>query len=444
MTRYSLFLIGMLVAGAPAVTAAQPQPPLTLDEAIARMRANHPALQGASAAVDEAAARVQQARSGWYPRVNVREAWQRGNHPVYAFSSLLSQRRFTAADFAIERLNEPDAISNHQFAVQSEAFLFDGGATRAAVKQASAGQRIAEARRRLAERDLAMATVDAYADIIRRDAALAAATRALEAAAADRDRAQARLEAGVVTEADVLAVKVRHAQLAAQAEMLGAERRIATERLNALIGAPAGTTFVLAPLAEASVPTESPDAAVTTALAAREEVVLADEERAVARAGLDGAKAAWMPTVGAQAGVEWNGNSFGDRAHSWFLGAEVRINVFNGFADKARSAAARANVRGADARREAVVRDVRLDVLNAHARLTSAVAQVAIGRDAASQAGAAHQIVRDRYEHGLVDVTTLLDSARAVADADARAVAATAAAQMAAVAYERALGRFPR
>ena len=126
------------------------------------------------------------------------------------------------------------------------------------------------------------------------------------------------------------------------------------------------------------------------------------------------------------------------------MGAEVRLNLFNGFADRARLAAAQAATRGVDARREAVLREIRLDVLAAHAQVTSAVAQVAIGRDAAAQAAAAHQIVRDRYEHGLVDITTVLESARAVADADARAVAARAEAQGAAVAFERAVGRFPR
>ena len=443
MTRPTFVLSFLLLAAASTAPVAA-QTPLSLDEAVARTRASHPTLRGATAGVEEAAARVDEAKSGWYPRVNVHEAWQRGNNPVFAFSSLLSQRRFTAADFAIDRLNNPDAMTNHQFAVNTEAFLFDGGVTRAAVAQARAGKTVAEAQRRMAERDLAMATVDAYVDVVRRDAALGASRRAVDAAVADLDRAQARFDAGVVTEADALAVKVRHAQLAAQAAMLDAERRVAAERLNALIDAPPGATFVLDALRETPAPTESADAAVTAALAARDEVVLADAEREMGRAGVDRAKAAFMPTIGAQAGAEWNGNTFGSREGNWFVGAEIRLNVFNGFADRARRAAAEAATRGTDARRETVLRDIRLDVLDAHARLTAAVAQVAIGRDAASQAAAAHQIVRDRYEHGLVDITTVLESARAVADADARAVAARADAQRAAVAFERALGRFPR
>ena len=40
------------------------------------------------------------------------ETWQRGNQPVFVFGSLLNQRRFTAADFALDALNHPDAIDN--------------------------------------------------------------------------------------------------------------------------------------------------------------------------------------------------------------------------------------------------------------------------------------------------------------------------------------------
>ena len=47
-----------------------------------------------ASAIDEADARMQQAQSGFWPRVDVTETVQRGNQPVFVFSSLLSQRRF--------------------------------------------------------------------------------------------------------------------------------------------------------------------------------------------------------------------------------------------------------------------------------------------------------------------------------------------------------------
>ena len=88
---------------------ASAQSPLSLSEAIARAKAHNPDAGSAAAAEREAAERVTQARSGYFPKVDVAESWQRGNNPVFVFSSRLAQRRFTEADFALDALNHPDA-----------------------------------------------------------------------------------------------------------------------------------------------------------------------------------------------------------------------------------------------------------------------------------------------------------------------------------------------
>src|SRR4026209_2799886 len=89
----------LLVAVLGLAVPADAQTPLTLTEAIARARAQN-ADAGSSAAVErEAAQRIRQARAGYLPKVDVIESWQRGNQPVFVFSSLLAQRQFTAADF---------------------------------------------------------------------------------------------------------------------------------------------------------------------------------------------------------------------------------------------------------------------------------------------------------------------------------------------------------
>ena len=51
-----------------------------------------------------------------------------------------------------------------------------------------------------------------------------------------------------------------------------------------------------------------------------------------------GARQAFLPQVGWQGGYEWNGADFTDRAGGWIVGAEVRVNVFRGLADRARAA----------------------------------------------------------------------------------------------------------
>ena len=54
------------------------------------------------------------------PKVDVTESWQRGNHPVFVFSSLLAQRQFSATDFALAALNHPAATNNFRTTLSVE------------------------------------------------------------------------------------------------------------------------------------------------------------------------------------------------------------------------------------------------------------------------------------------------------------------------------------
>lgn len=147
--------IYLFVAALALVTPAAAQTPLTLTEAIVRARAQNPDAGSTAAAEGEAAQRVTQARAGYWPRVDVAESWQRGNQPVFVFSSLLAQRQFTTADFALGALNHPDAVDNFRSAVTVEQSLFDR-ATRANVAAAGLGHALATANRMMVDHDLAV------------------------------------------------------------------------------------------------------------------------------------------------------------------------------------------------------------------------------------------------------------------------------------------------
>ena len=115
-------IILLIVSLAPPAFA---QEALSLQEAVARARSANPSARAAAAGVEESSARVTESRAGWWPRVDASETVQRGDLPVYAFSTLLSQRRFSEADFAIATLNHPDPLTNHRAAVTVQHALFD-------------------------------------------------------------------------------------------------------------------------------------------------------------------------------------------------------------------------------------------------------------------------------------------------------------------------------
>ncbi|MFA5911268.1 MAG: TolC family protein [Vicinamibacterales bacterium] len=435
----TVLLVAGLGLAAPA--AAQTPSPLTLTQAIARARAQNPEAGSAAAAEREAAERLIQARAGYFPKVDFTESWQRGNLPVFVFGSLLAQRQFTAADFALAALNHPDAVNNFRAGLTVEQSLFDG-ATRANVRAAGIGRDLTAAGRLLVDQRLSQSVTDAYGRVLMATATVRSVAAAVETARADRELAGNRRDAGLVTDADVLQLDVYMARTLEQQVQATAEERIARARLNQLIGEPLGTVFMLEPV----VPTAAGVAADSATLEAeavknRPEVTLATLQEQLARAAVTAARASFLPQVSAQGGWELNGGGWNSRASSWVVGAVARINLFHGFADQSRLAEAREQATRRGLERGQAETAARLDVQIALARLDAARASEAVGRAAADQARESRRIIRDRYESGLTDAASLLRAAEAVQGAETQQIAAQVNVLTATAALERAMGK---
>jgi outer membrane protein len=435
--RATCFLLAILALTAPAAG----QTPLSLTDAIARARAHNPDAGSSAAAEREAAQRVTQARAGYRPKVDVAESWQRGNQPVFVFSSLLSQRQFTAADFALSALNHPDAVDNYRSAVTVEQPLFDS-ATRANVAVTGIGHDIATATRLMVDHDLAANVTNAYGRVLVTVGARQSADAAVATALADRELAGNRRDAGRVTDADVLQMEVHVSQAHEQQIRATSDERIARAQLNQVIGEPLGEAFLLEPAPTVAIIDVTDLAALEAeALKNRPEVALAALQEELARAGQTAARAAFLPQVSAQGAWELNGGAWNSRASSWIVGAVARVNVFHGFADKARLAEAGDQATRRSLERTKIETAARLDVHVAVATLDAARAGEVVGRDAVTQARESRRIIRDRYEAGLTDVTALLRSAEAVVQAEARQVTAQVSVLTASAALQRAVGR---
>jgi outer membrane protein TolC len=70
------------------------QEALTLRQAVNLALLSNPLVAATDAGEKEAEARIHQAHSGYLPRLQFSESLQRGNNPVFVFSSLLTQHQF--------------------------------------------------------------------------------------------------------------------------------------------------------------------------------------------------------------------------------------------------------------------------------------------------------------------------------------------------------------
>ena len=432
--------LALLFLGGAGLDVAFAQTPLTLEDAIRRAQGDTADARALAASIDEASARIQRAQSGYWPRVDVSETVQRGNQPVYVFSSLLSQRRFTAANFAIPALNDPDPVTNTRTAVALEQPVYNAGLTGLGVEAATLERDLATATRDSTRQDLGFRAAQAFVRVLQLEATLRATDAAVAAAESDRQRARARREVGLVTEADVLAVDVHLADMRQRQIMATGDLEVGRIQLAEAVGLP--LTASVAPVRPASRPAPADaEALVREALTRHPQLLQADIHLQLAENGQRTARAALLPTVAVQGGWEFNGATFGAQQSSWVFGAEVRVNVFRGFADTARKAeAGHAHVR-ATAERERAARGIEVDVRRALAQLAAARAREEAGRAAVTQAGESQRIIRDRYENGLATVTDVLRAAEAAMEAESRATTADTDVILQTVALDRALGR---
>ena len=435
------YLVVPLVATLLVALPASAQSPLSLSEAIARAKAHNPEAGSAAAAEREAAERVRQARAAYFPKVDVAESWQRGNNPVFVFSSRLAQRHFNEADFALDALNHPAAMDNFRTAVSVEQSLFDR-TTAATVRAAAIERDMATTGKRLVDHDLTAAVTEAFGRVLIAAATGRSTAAAVETARADRELAGNRRDAGRVTDADVLQLDVYVALTLERQVQAMSDERIARARLNQLMDEPLSTTFALDPTPSAiAIDITNPAPLEEEALKNRPEVALARQQEQLAAASVAAAQAAFLPQVVAQGAWELNGATWSSRSSSWAAGAAARVNVFHGFADKARLAETRAHAARRAFETSKTETMARLDVRTAIARLEAARASEAVGRAAADRARESHRIIRDRYESGLTDAAMLLRASDAVQQADAQQIEARVSVLTATATLQRAIGR---
>jgi len=441
MSEREAYLIVPLLFVAVLMTLPASAQSLSLSEAIERAKAGNPDVRAAAAAEREAAERITEARGGHLPKVDVSESWQRGNNPAFVFGSLLAQRRFTASDFALDALNHPDATDNFRAALSVEQSLFDR-AVSANLRAASIGRDMAATGRQLVDQDLTSAVTEVYGRVLIAAATARSTAAMVETARADRELAGNRREAGQVTDADVLRLDVYLARTLEQQVQATSDERIARARLNQLMGEPLSTIFSLDLTPPGiAIDITNPASLEEEAVKNRPEVALALQQEQLAAASVDAAQAAFLPQVAAQGAWELNGGSWNARSSSWGAGVVARVNLFHGFADKARLAEARAQASRRAHEREKAETMARLDVQIAIARLEAARASEAVGRAAADRARESRRIIRDRYESGVTDMTTLLHSSDDVLQAEAQQIAANVSVLTATATLQRAIGR---
>jgi outer membrane protein len=433
MFRYALILVaGPLLA----------QDSLSLRDAVRVALHNNSSLAASSAAVDAAAARIDQARGGRLPKVDYSESWTAGNNPVYVFGSLLASHQFTVENFNIETLNRPEALNNFQSVISVDQPIYDAGQTKTALRFANLARDVTLEDRRRAEMQVIAGVLRAYYGAALAAESLQTADQAVRSAEADLKRAQDVLAAGMSTNADVLSIRVHLAAVQEQRIQRTADLDVARAALNDVLGAPLDTRHTLTtPLAALDLPDMTLDDLERQASTTRPEASQTRLASALARVQADAARSAYLPQVTFHGAWELDRQRFVNRGGAnWLTSIGVRWNLFNGNADKARVRESGYAINRARADEQRVASAVRLEVRRAWASLSAARQRIEVAKAAAAEAEESLRITQNRYQAGMSTVTDLLRNETAVLESRTRYLSAIHDQRIAAAALQLAAG----
>lgn len=410
-----------LVAPARAQTGV-----LTLEEAVRIAMEDNHRLQASTAGVRMAEARAQEARSARLPRVEIQENFQSTTNPVFVFSNLLAQEAFTERNFAVDRLNEPDALSNFNTRLSASLPVWTGGRVTHRIDAAEIGSEAERAGHERTRQEVVHEVVDAWSGAVLARRRLEVAREALETARAHVDLARNLWEGGLVVESDVLQARVRESEV--QEMVVRAESAVAVSRaaVNLALGRDLDTPFRLPTALDApELPAESLEELVTRARERRPDLQAAARRGEAARAMVDASRGEYLPEIGVAGLYELNAEDFiGADGTNWTLMVTASFTLFDGNGRGARVQQAEQKAVQAERLRRLLGDVVSLEVRQAWYDLRAASQRLELARRAVELARESLRIVEDRYREGLAILPELLDAQTALTRARTREVAA--------------------
>jgi outer membrane protein len=382
---------------------------LSLKQAVQIALGENPVLAAAKSQVDIAEQRVIQGRSGFLPRLNVSEGLQRTNNPTQVFSNKLNQENFTESDFAINRLNQPNAINDFATNFTASWPIYDGGRSWHGWQQAKIGKDASAYALERSRQQVIARTTAAYAGVLLAVENLAVVEAALKTAGANLSIASNRYGSGMAVKSDLLQAQVRQSDLEQQKLMAESQIEVGRSILNAAMGVPDQLRFELTDRLETPL---SLDGTIESWLSISQDRRLDLKElnarEAMAKEEIEKAKAAYLPSLDLIGNYQIHTEDFDGSADNYSVGAVVSLNIFSGLETSAKVSEAQAAFRQVQALRRQMHSQVALEVRQTYVQAASAFQRISVARQMVVQAEESLRIVANRYATGLLTIVDML------------------------------------
>jgi outer membrane protein TolC len=351
-------------------------------------------------------------------------SFTRSNNPIFVFGSLLEQGQFGPENFAINSLNQPDAINNLRSSLTLRFPVFDQRETTTRIASARIRQQQADQQSSLVEQQIRFEVIKSYYGLLLAQAKFRVAEDAVRTAEADVKRARDLVETGVTVQSDLLAARVQLSQFRQQEIQMRGELVTALAALNMALGLPVETQQQPSgELVDRRFTVDVVEVLSSQALQNRPDYQKAVLSLRDASTHLHGARGEWLPRVDAFVSTGFSSEHLTNGSGDYAAGATVSFNVFDA-GRKTRIAQASAAQSIANAEQERLANQIRFEIVRAYQQYVSARERLEVVAEVSAQASETLRIVQDRYHAGITTITELLRAETALVRARSDVLAA--------------------
>lgn len=406
MKKLTALVLGGLLTTTMASAAMAESVDMTLEESVRTALDNNYSIKQQEAEYDSAVWARHQARRSFGPTVNWQSTATKMGGKYYEDMLKLSR--------------------NYGNTLSLTMPIYTGGQLEGAIKAADLAMNANELGLELSKQQVKAATMSAYYQALQAKNQIKVAQDSVNTLTEHLKNVNAQYTVGTVAKSDVLGTQVQMAN--AEQNLINANNSydVAIASLNNVMGLPTDTELNLTDSLDYNVYEIPLEECTAYARSNRPDVLIADYQVAIAEAGVQQAKAGYMPKVSAQASKSWAGDSpFGseetDRRYgqnnNWTAGLVVSWDIWDNNVTQSKVNQSKAAVAKAEAAAENTRQSGDLEVRTAYLNLKAAEKSINTTQVAVDKAQEDYKIAQVRYAAGVGTNLDVMDAEEKLAQA---------------------------
>ncbi|RRO24492.1 TolC family protein [Flavobacteriaceae bacterium 14752] len=341
------------------------------------------------------------------PQISVSHQGFRTNNPVMAFGSKLNQGVFNQADFDVNALNNPEALSNFTttFEIAQPVLNIDKLIQRKALKYAYKAQEFQNSYRTSA---LILKSQTLYMQLQLAYDSEKVIKKALKTAKINKTQTQNFYDEGLIQKADLLAAQMRLSEVKTQSIEIQNQIQNLSDQIKQLIQDESDAT--LKPIDTLQMIDLWTNSTIENTNIVNTSDIKAFELKSQSYSKLyDAQKYSFLPTLNAFGQLQFfDDEMFGTSSDNYFFGAELKWDLFKGYGRIAKLQKTKAEAEKVKIEQQNYLQQKQNDVKQSIRNIEVAEQNMNSHEIAVKQSKEAYRILKNRYDEGLEKTTDVL------------------------------------